>query len=180
MHRWYGSRPVPRGKRYALRPSDWLVAYIPYCLLLRFYSFFSSHCGQSIAMNSCECGTTNTHSPSLFLTTTTTSSLFDAKPLCVDSVCWLRASLQSHQSLVNVSCLRAHPDRKRIFFTLWSKLSRYVAFGNRIRRAPIRRSGFRFVRPSLENWIYIICRRRLTHVCVYYYMVIIHVCCLHP
>ena len=95
MHRWYGSRPVPRGKRYALRPSDWLVAYIPYCLLLRFYSFLSSHCGQSIAMNSCECGTTNTHSPSLFLTTTTTSSLFDAKPLCVDSVCWLRASLQS-------------------------------------------------------------------------------------
>lgn len=95
MHRWYGSRPVPRGKRYALRPSDWLVAYIPYCLLLRFYSFFSSHCGQSIAMNSCECGTTNTHSPSLFLTPTTASSLFDAKPLCVDSVCWLRASLQS-------------------------------------------------------------------------------------
>ena len=31
---------------------------------LSFHALSSFHCGQSIAMNSCECSTTNTHSPS--------------------------------------------------------------------------------------------------------------------
>ena len=41
-------------------------------------------CGQSIAMNSCECSTTNTHSPSFrwdSFPIRAASSLFDAKPL---------------------------------------------------------------------------------------------------
>lgn len=72
MHCWYGSRPVPRGK--AMR---WARAFS--LSFVRSLVRSSFHCGQSIAMNSCECSTTNTHSPSFLIRTA--SSLFDAKPL---------------------------------------------------------------------------------------------------
>lgn len=50
MHCWYGPRPVPRGK------SNARISRLSFVLLFT--------CGQCIAMNSCECSTTNTHSPS--------------------------------------------------------------------------------------------------------------------
>ena len=70
MHCWYGSRPVPRGK------SNARISRLSFVLLFT--------CGQCIAMNSCECSTTNTHSPSFrwdSFPIRAASSLFDAKPL---------------------------------------------------------------------------------------------------
>ena len=57
MHCWYGSRPVPRGK--AMR-----CVWARVCIFSLSFARSSFHCGQSIAMNSCECSTTNAHSPS--------------------------------------------------------------------------------------------------------------------
>ena len=59
----YGSRPVPRGK--AMRCVCVCVC-VSACVCIFSLSFARSsfHCGQSIAMNSCECSTTNAHSPS--------------------------------------------------------------------------------------------------------------------
>jgi len=73
MHCWYGPRPVPRGKAMCVRI---FLAFRSFVLLFT--------CGQSIAMNSCECSTTNTHSPSFrwdSFPIRAASSLFDAKPL---------------------------------------------------------------------------------------------------
>ena len=70
MHCWYGPRPVPRGK------SNARISRLSFVLLFT--------CGQCIAMNSCECSTTNTHSPSFrwdSFPIRAASSLFDAKPL---------------------------------------------------------------------------------------------------
>ena len=54
------------------------------CIFSLSFARSSFHCGQSIAMNSCECSTTNTHSPSFrwdSFPIRAASSLFDAKPL---------------------------------------------------------------------------------------------------
>jgi len=82
------------------------------CIFSLSFARSSFHCGQSIAMNSCECSTTNTHSPSFLIRTA--SSLFDAKPLYTPRT---PISVCSPLLACVFACilLRAHPDSKRIF-----------------------------------------------------------------
>lgn len=79
------------------------------------------------------------------------SSLFDAKPRHAPTSRFIVKN--SRSLLVVCTLLRAHPDRKWIFpascgINSLDTLRRTIALIER----PVRRSGFRFVRPSLENF----------------------------
>lgn len=140
-------------------------------------SFSSLHCGQSIAMNSCECGTTNTHSPLLrdrFIPVRVRhhrSSMLNLYTyMCVYVIRSAESRLYRYPITLYV-LLGTHPDRMWIFPTNNGvfKLSRYVVSSNRIiHRALVHVLGFGvFVRPNLENFLHNIMSMTLC-VCIKY------------